>query len=205
MLSWQRSRTDACGTDRRPFPLPAPIPCRRRPAPPAGIFRNGWQQFPLLCRQKNFSFRRGPLRSSPRLPRDKRGVKALRRPLPPGTQQNPAWDNGVPRLPPDGPGCSRHRTAHPGGARDAPRAPDARARPVRDQDKSFRGDGGAGERGLFLKAPFPCKTCLPRTRASARLTSPLSPQARPGLPASRPLPSRPGLGKVAANKRRWRD
>ncbi len=293
MLSWQQSQTDACGTDRRPFPLPAPIPCRRRPAPPAGIFRNGWQQFPLLCRQKKF-FLPGaaPLSGSPTSPPGQGGRQSPPAALaawhatdpagiasPPAARRTDRDAAGTGHSSPEGPGTPpdaqgqtpprrsrpdaqgqprsprlpaagvlspvrpspgagrllrRHHSAAPGmpanepekssrspprgtgyenGASGtayvrpvpprtapgparsptpgsatscdlpccrgtgAPRTPDARTRPVRDQDKNFRGDGGAGAGGPFSKGlPSPAKHAFPAYAPRRAWRRPLPPR-----------------------------
>lgn len=82
-----------------------------------------------------------------------------------------------------------------------PKTPAARTLPSRRPEQKFSRGWGYGGRGAFSKRrPFPRNSPIFPSHDTGRTFPSLPGSAVPG-----PLPSRPGLGKDAANKRRWRD
>lgn len=195
----RRSRPDAQGQPRSPRLPAAGVLSPVRPSPGAGrLLRRHHSAAPGMPANEPEKSSRSP----PRGIGYENGASgtAYVRPVPPRTAPGPARS----QTPGSATSCDLPCCRGTG----APRTPDARTRPVRDQDKSFRGDGGAGQGGLFQKASLPPQNMpSPHTLPGAPGVVPFrrGTPTPPRLPAPRPLPSRPGLGKVAANKRRWRD
>lgn len=87
------------------------------------------------------------------------------------------------------------------GRPSCPKMPAARTLPSRRPEQKFSRGWGYGGRGAFSKRrPFPRNSPIFPSHDTGRTFPSLPGPAVPG-----PLPSRPGLGKDAANKRRWRD
>lgn len=87
------------------------------------------------------------------------------------------------------------------GRPSCPKVPPARTLPSRRPEQKFSRGWGYGGRGAFSKRrPFPRNSPIFPSHDTGRTFPSLPGSAVPG-----PLPSRSGLGKDAANKRRWRD